>query len=192
MEKGKAWSIEQWENKRFKVGTLFILAAGVGLTVEWFAFSYSVWKILRYLILFAALFLIAWIDHDSKRIPNKILKALMVIRGILFIPEWLTYPGLGTAMLLSIGMGALLGGGMFLMAHFISKGGVGMGDVKLFAVIGCYVGSGSIMSVAFLSALSGAVYSISMLLLKKIKLKEEIPFAPFIFVGTMLTMVLGM
>ena len=95
-------------------------------------------------------------------------------------------------MLLSIGMGALLGGGMFLLAHFISKGGVGMGDVKLFAVIGCYVGSGSIMSVAFLSALSGAVYSISMLLLKKIKLKEEIPFAPFIFVGTMLTMVLGM
>ena len=87
MEKGKAWFIEQWENKRFKVGTLFILAAGVGLTVEWFAFSYSVWKILRYLILFAALFLIAWIDHDSKRIPNKILKALMVIRGILFIPE---------------------------------------------------------------------------------------------------------
>ena len=48
MEKGKAWFIEQWENKRFKVGTLFILAAGVGLTVEWFAFSYSVWKILRY------------------------------------------------------------------------------------------------------------------------------------------------
>lgn len=81
---------------------------------------------------------------------------------------------------------------LFLLAHFISKGGIGMGDVKLFAVIGCYVGSRSIMSAAFLSVLSGAVYCIVMLLLKKIKLKEEIPFAPFIFVGTMLTMALGM
>lgn len=166
--------------------------AGVGLTAEWLVFSYHIWKILRYLILFAALFLIAWIDHKSKRIPNRILKALLAIRGILFILEWLTYPKLGAVMLLTVGMGAAIGGGMFLLAHFISKGGVGMGDVKLFAVIGCYMGSKSIMSVAFLSALSGAAYSITMLLLKKIKLKEEIPFAPFIFVGTMLTMALGM
>ena len=96
------------------------------------------------------------------------------------------------AILISSVFGALIGGGIFLLAHFISKGGVGMGDVKLFAVIGFYVGNGSIMAAAFLSVMAGAVYSITMLLFKKIKLKEEIPFAPFIFVGTILTMALGM
>lgn len=169
-----------------------MLAAGMGLTAEWIAFSYGFFKILRYLILYAALFLTAWIDQKSKRIPNQILKVLLVIRGIVFVPEWMACPKLGPALLLSAGMGALLGGGMFLLAHFVSKGGVGMGDVKLLGTIGCYVGSKSIMSAAFLSAVCGALYSITMLLFKKIKLKEEIPFAPFIFAGTILTMALGM
>ena len=48
------------------------------------------------------------------------------------------------------------------------------------------------MAAAFLSVMVSAIYSVVMLLLKKIKLKEEIPFAPFIFVGTALTMALGM
>ncbi len=187
-----AWFKEQWQNKWFRLFFIFVLAAGIGLTAEWIAFSYGFFKILRYLFLYAALFLIAWIDQKNKRIPNQILKALLAVRGIVFIMEWMTYPKLGSALLLSVGMGALLGGGMFLLAHFISKGGVGMGDVKLLAVIGCYVGSGGVMSAAFLSAVCGALYSITMLLFKKIKLKEEIPFAPFIFAGTMLTMALGM
>ena len=89
-------------------------------------------------------------------------------------------------------LAAKYGGGMFLLAHFLTKGGVGMGDVKLLAVIGAYMGSGSIMAAAFLSVAASAFYSIVMLLLKKIKLKEEIPFAPFIFIGTVLTMALGM
>lgn len=106
--------------------------------------------------------------------------------------EWLLFPKLGLALLMSAVLGALLGGGVFLLAHFIAKGGVGMGDVKLLAVIGTYVGSGSIMAAAFLSVMVSAIYSVVMLLLKKIKLKEEIPFAPFIFIGTILTMALGM
>ena len=139
-----------------------------------------------------ALFQIAWIDQRSKRIPNKILKILLAVRVMILLPEWLAVPELGMAILISSVFGALIGGGIFLLAHFISKGGVGMGDVKLFAVIGFYVGNGSIMAAAFLSVMAGAVYSITMLLFKKIKLKEEIPFAPFIFVGTILTMALGM
>ena len=192
MKQGISWFRKQWTDKKFRICLIIALTVSIGLAAEFFLFAYSIWKISRYMVLAAALFFIAWIDWQSRRIPNRILKMLLTVRGILLAAEWLTYPKLGLAVLLSALLGAAIGGGMFLIAHFISKGGVGMGDVKLFAVIGCYVGSGSIMSVAFLSALSGAVYSISMLLLKKIKLKEEIPFAPFIFVGTMLTMVLGM
>jgi prepilin signal peptidase PulO-like enzyme (type II secretory pathway) len=185
-------SMEQWQNKKFRVFFILTLAAGIGLAAEGIVFSYSIWKICRYLILVMALFQIAWIDQRSKRIPNKILKILLAVRVMILLPEWLAVPELGMAILISSVFGALIGGGIFLLAHFISKGGVGMGDVKLFAVIGFYVGNGSIMAAAFLSVMAGAVYSITMLLFKKIKLKEEIPFAPFIFVGTILTMALGM
>lgn len=81
---------------------------------------------------------------------------------------------------------------MLLLVYFISKGGVGMGDVKLLGTVGSYVGISSIMPVAFLTVLVSAFYSIALLLLKKISLKEEIPFAPFVLAGTILTIALGM
>ena len=54
------------------------------------------------------------------------------------------------------------------------------------------MGSGSILAVIFLTVMASAAYSAVMLLFKKVKWKEEIPFAPFILVGTVLTMALGM
>lgn len=192
MEKNISWFKEQWTDEKFRICMVVVLASGIGLSAIFSVFSYNILKILRYLILYAALFLTAWIDQGNKRIPNKILKVLLGIRGILIILEWLVFPKLGLAVLISALLGMLFGGGMFLLAHFLTKGGVGMGDVKLLAVIGAYMGSGSIMAVAFLSVAASAFYSIVMLLLKKIKLKEEIPFAPFIFIGTVLTMALGM
>lgn len=187
-----SWFREQWKDKKFRMFLIAALAVIVGLLLEFYVFSYGIWKVLRYLVLTAALFFIAWIDQKSKRIPNQALKILLTVRGILLVFEWLAYPELGLAVLISVVLGALMGGGLFLLAHFISKGGVGMGDVKLFIVIGLYMGSGSIMAAVFLSVMASALYSIVMLLLKKIKLKEEIPFAPFIFIGTVLTMALGM
>ncbi len=192
MKQGISWFRKQWTDKKFRICLIIALTVSIGLAAEFFLFAYSIWKISRYMVLAAALFFIAWIDWQSRRIPNRILKMLLTVRGILLAAEWLTYPKLGLAVLLSALLGAAIGGGMFLIAHFISKGGVGMGDVKLFIVIGSYMGSGSIMTAVFLSVMASAFYSIAMLLLKKIKLKEEIPFAPFIFVGTVLTMALGM
>ena len=47
------------------------------------------------------------------------------------------------------------------------------------------------MPLIFLTIMISAVYSIVLLLLKKIKLKEEIPFAPFVLIGTILTLAIG-
>lgn len=187
-----AWFQEQWKDNRFRVFCSFVLTAGIGIAAEFTFFSYSIWKIISYLILFGALSLTAWIDRRNRRIPNRILKCLLAVRGILLLLEWLTSPKSATVIWLPALLGALLGGGLLLPAHFLSGGGMGMGDIKLFAVIGAYMGSGSILYVVFLSLLSGAAYCVVMLVFKKINRKERIPFAPFIFIGTMLAMVLGM
>ena len=192
MEQEIKWFQEQMESRRFRWLLVGAVAAGVGLTAEFFVFSYSILKIFRYLLLYAALFFLAWIDHKQKRIPNKILSRLLVLRAILLVAEGAMFPRMALVIVLSSVLGMLLGGGMFLLARFLSKGGVGMGDVKLFAVIGSYVGSGSIMAVTFLTIVISAAYSIVMLAVKKVRWKEEIPFAPFIWIGTMLAMALGM
>lgn len=155
-------------------------------------FEYSIFKSLRYVVLLAALFIISWIDWKSKRIPNEILKGLLVIRLVILAMEWWAFSEFGMSLFLSAVGGMLLGGGIFMLCYLISRGGIGAGDVKLFAVIGCFVGSGTILTLTFLSVVVSAAYSIIMLVLKKTGLKEEIPFAPFVLVGTVLTMALGM
>lgn len=192
MKQNISWIKEQWKDKKFRGYFIIALMVTAGLAAEFSAFDYSMVKSIRYLVLVVALFLIAWIDQKKKRIPNKILKTLLAVRISLLIVEWMMFPQLGLSLLILAILGALLGGGLFLLAHFISKGGVGMGDVKLVAVVGIYMGGGSVMADIFLSVMASAAYSIIMLIRKKIKLKEEIPFAPFVFIGTVLTMALGM
>lgn len=192
MKQNISWIKEQWKDKKFRGYFIIALMVTAGLAAEFSAFDYSMVKSIRYLVLVVALFLIAWIDQKKKRIPNKILKTLLAVRTSLLIVEWMMFPQLGLSLLISAILGVLLGGGLFLLAHFISKGGVGMGDVKLVAVVGIYMGGGSVMADIFLSVMASAAYSIIMLIRKKIKLKEEIPFAPFMFIGTVLTMALGM
>lgn len=192
MEINRAWLREQSENQNFKKLIAALCVAEILLAVEFFALSYGILKIARYLFLLAVMFFIAWIDQHNRKIPNRLLLWTLTVRVILLAAEWILYPGIGLVLFISALTGLVLGGGLFLLAHFLSRGGVGMGDVKLFVVIGAYVGGGSIMAVVFLTAVVSAVYSLVMLARKKIKLKEEIPFAPFALVGLAVAMALGM
>lgn len=192
MATGIQWMKTQWRDRKFRILAGIAVFTAVLLGAEFWLFSYSVLKSVRYLVLLASMFVIAWIDHHERRIPNRILRFLLGFRLLFLVMEWATVPTMGMSLLISSILGMLLGGGLFLLAHFISRRGVGMGDVKLFGVIGTYVGGGSIMGLVFLTVLVSSVYSIVMLIGKKIKLKEEIPFAPFALVGTILTMAIGM
>ena len=121
-----------------------------------------------------------------------ILIFLLLTRGILLIGECIVYHEYWMTFMLSSVSGFLLGGGMFLLCYLLTRGGIGAGDVKLFAVLGFYLGSGVIFTTTFLTIVYVAFYSCVKLLMKKTSLKQEMPFAPFIFLGTMTSMILGM
>lgn len=175
--------------RRYAIVNIIVLIA---LLCEFIAFEYGILKILRYLVLVQGLFVIAWKDHKEQIILNNHLMILMGIRTFLLICEWLVYPTYGLSILLSSLMGALIGILVFGICYLVSRGGMGAGDVKLMAVLGFYVGRSVIMSVMILAVLSSAIYSIVNLIRKKTSLKAEIPFAPFIMIGTILAMALGM
>ena len=191
METAVCWFRDQMKDKKFRLLIFVALVVEITLAAEFTIFSYSILKTIRYLLLIGVLFLIAWIDQHEKKIPNRLRLFLLWGRIFLLLLEWLVFPSMGLSLLISSALGMLLGGGLFLLAHFIARGGIGMGDVKLFGVIGCYAGAGTIMPLIFLTIMISAVYSIVLLLLKKIKLKEELPFAPFVLIGTILTLAIG-
>ena len=192
LKKSKRWMKAHWQNKSFRIFLAVNILLVVLLSVEnMLLISAGVLKMLRYVILLCGVAVIACIDRRSIRIPNEILLALVYIRALVLIAECVMYPSYALSMIISALLGSILGGGLFLICYFITRGGVGMGDVKLFFVAGLYLGSGGIMAVIVTTVFSSAVYSIVQLVRKKAKLKDEIAFAPFVWIGLILTMALG-
>ena len=192
MGKIKNWIMEQWKDKRFRLlfaGTILLMFC---LGVEFYLFKYAMTKVIRYLLVVVALFIIAWIDSKEKRIPNKILLWMIIVRFVILCVECFLYKEYWSSLIMSAVLGFLLAGGMFLFCYVVTKGGIGAGDVKLFSVLGLYTGGSAIFSVIFLTVLFAAIYNGIKLLCKKTDLKQEIPFAPFIFWGTIVAMALGM
>lgn len=187
----KEWIAEQWKEKRFRILTGVMAVLMVGLCIEGYLFTYSVLKSIRYLWLVAALFVIAWIDGQKRIIPNRLLLVLSVSRLLLLLIECVLYREYWMSLVISAGAGFLIGGGMFFLCYFLTRGGVGAGDVKLLAVVGFYLGSGLIFTAVFLTVLYAAVYNIVKLLRRKTTMKQEIPFAPFVLLGTITTIFLG-
>jgi leader peptidase (prepilin peptidase) / N-methyltransferase len=81
--------------------------------------------------------------------------------------------------------GAAVGFSLLLLIAFASRGGMGGGDIKLFALIGFAVGFKTLLLSFFFSTFFGAFFGIIALLLGVVKRKQPIPFGPFIGLGTL-------
>lgn len=112
-------------------------------------------------------------------IPNRIVYFAMIVGAALRIcihplPYW------------NYGVAFVLGGGIMFMLALVSKGGMGGGDMKLFAFIGLMLGIKLLLLAIFLSSLIGTLYG-GWLLVRGAYVKGKfIAFAPFIMIGTML------
>ena len=127
----------------------------------------------------AALIAVTVTDLRARLVPNRVTGGVALI-GLV---GWaLTDPGSIPGRLLA----AALAGGVFLLAHRLSPAGMGMGDVKLVAVIGLFLRGGVVL--AALVAL-GAGCLLGLALIARRGLAEgrraTIPFAPFLAAGAL-------
>ncbi|WP_270179457.1 prepilin peptidase [Alkalihalobacillus sp. CinArs1] len=84
-------------------------------------------------------------------------------------------------------VGAALGFCLLLLIAIVSKGGMGGGDIKLFAVLGLVFGYQDLLIVFFFSTLFGTILGIGAIATGKAKRKQPIPFGPSIALGALLT-----
>jgi leader peptidase (prepilin peptidase) / N-methyltransferase len=80
--------------------------------------------------------------------------------------------------------GAAVGFTLLLAIAFISKGGMGGGDIKLYAVIGLALGIKLVLISFFLATFFGAVFGLLGMLVGKVKKGKPMPFGPYIALGT--------
>lgn len=87
---------------------------------------------------------------------------------------------------------AFLVSAFFLIIVLVSRGRwMGAGDIKLAFCIGLFLGWPKILVALFLAFLIGATIGIGLIIFGKKTLKSEIPFGPFLVLGTFLAMFFG-
>lgn len=158
------------------------------LTGILFAFSYIKlglrFELITALLLVSMLMIIFVSDLRYMIIQNKVLLFFLpffVIFRFLepLSPWWSPIAG-------SIVMFALLA-----LIIFVSRGGMGAGDMKLFGVIGIVLGLSNALLAFFLACLIGALIGITLMSLKLVKRRQPIPFGPSIVCGTLIAYFYG-
>ena len=76
----------------------------------------------------------------------------------------------------------------FSLVYFSKEKWMGMGDALLVIFLGLFLGWPQILLGLFLAFNLGALYSIFLLLFKKKSIKSQIPFGPFLVIGSIITM----
>ena len=145
-----------------------------------------------FLIILSVVFLIIFfIDLKHYIIPNSLTYSMMILGFIKsFIPNLdPIFPNFLNSLI-----GGLLGYGIiwsiiYFYRQFKKKEGMGLGDAKLFAVIGFWFGWISIPFVVFLSSIIALLSVLPDLLRSSKKLSSQIPFGPFIILGTIFYLV---
>lgn len=185
----KKWDI--YETKGWWLLNMGIFLAAVPGGYLMGQYGYHILKILRYWLILGSLVFLGILDHKKRIIPNRILVVLLGARTLLLAVECLVFQEVWVELFLSSMTGFLGGGMLFFLTSRVMKNGIGMGDVKLIAVLGYYLGFQVLMSDMVISLLLTVVGGLTSLLIQKKSLRSELPFAPFVAAGTMITILLG-
>jgi leader peptidase (prepilin peptidase) / N-methyltransferase len=121
------------------------------------------------------------------------------------LPNVITLPGIVAGLLLSVVAGpgwqasviGIAAGGGLLWAiaetyyRLRKQEGLGMGDVKMLAMIGAFLGWKLMLLTLVLASFSGTIVGVGVLIAKKESLKYALPFGTFLAVGAIAAAVVG-
>jgi len=146
-------------------------------------YSFSI-VFFSYVILTSILLTISIIDLKTKKIPNKLV-VLGIILGliIMFLNNKLS--------IISALLGLLVCGGIIALISIITKGAVGMGDAKLFACIGIFLGLQATLGIMLVSTILSGLVGLALLIFGMADRKTTLPFAPFISIAAIFMMLLN-
>jgi leader peptidase (prepilin peptidase) / N-methyltransferase len=142
------------------------------------------WELPAFLFLAAAGVLLGVIDLQHRLLPNRVVVPALGIAAALLLlaaaaeQDW--------AGLLRAGLGGVVLFAVFLVLALIAPSGLGMGDVKLAALLGLYLGWVGWHAVV-IGAAGGfvvqALVALSLLATRRIGLRGELPFGPAMLLG---------
>ncbi|MBF0274803.1 MAG: prepilin peptidase [Nitrospinae bacterium] len=137
-----------------------------------------------YAIFCASLTAIFFIDFDHQIIPDVINYPLLFV-GL--FTAWFVHNDFFDGLL-----GGLAGFTFFLLLVILTKGkGMGMGDVKMIAMLGTWFGLMGVFFLIMISSVMGSVIGLIMMSFGKAGMKTALPFGTFMAVAGVLMIFFG-
>lgn len=177
--------------------------------------AYGSTNLFSYLVFFGltlSLVILSFIDIDEWYLPDVIIYPGIICGLLISLLGPVSPAGMQTTIHDSL-LGLLIGGGSFFIIGLVfklvaRKEGLGMGDTKLMAMIGSFLGWKAILPVIFLSAFQGTIVGLILLYMKGKRgtvfgtdpktiggdftiTSHHVPYGPFISLGAIEWMLFG-
>ncbi|MCH9744751.1 MAG: A24 family peptidase, partial [Gammaproteobacteria bacterium] len=164
-----------------------LVTAAVTLIVL-YRFGFS-WQALAALILSWGLVTLSGIDIKEKILPDSMTMPLLWLGLLLslfhlFVPPFLAIIGASVGYL-------LLWGAAKLYAIIRRREGMGHGDFKMLALLGAWLGVGSILNILIIASVLGLIFAVILIFNKRATLQQPLPFGPFLAIAGWLTLIWG-
>ena len=149
-----------------------------------FGFQTKMWA---YLLLAPMLIIAFVIDYKLQIIPNRLNLTIFEVGLVFTFIQGIININIAIDMLL----GMVTGAGIFLFITLVGsliagKEAMGFGDVKFMGALGLFFGWRTIIIVSLIAFLLGAIVGVVLILVKRKKGVEYIPFGPFIVIATII------
>lgn len=161
-----------------------------GLTFWSFGIS---WLTLSYWLLVSWLLVLAFIDMDTLTLPNVLTQSGLLI-GLAF---QVSQGPSQTSISVMGGIGGMvLGIWLFdsirwLGTLAVGQSAMGLGDAKLAAMLGAWLGWQDLLLSSFLACLLGTLTGLGAIALGHLHRRQPLPFGPFLALGAILTLFWG-
>lgn len=171
------------------------LAMGILAACSFYAYGISI-EFVASFVLDALLIVVAVIDLEHKIIPDELVVAGTTV-GVILIIYSRFYDVAFYDVWYSPLVGMVLVPGILIVLSKIggiiykTDEAIGFGDVKLFVPIGMIVGYRLSLLALMIAVFFGGMYGIYLLMKDKSNARKEVPFAPFISMGSIVSMYLG-
>ena len=178
--------------KRCKPKYILIIIMAMAYIFLLYRYADDIISLLKYAFLIPTLLSAFMIDLKLQIIPNRLTLTIFEFGLIFTFLEVILNVTAGIGVLKNSLLGMIVGAGIFLLITCIGgliagKEAMGFGDVKLMGALGLYFGWVNIIIISVLAFLFAAIVSIVILILRRKKMNEYIPFGPFIVSASLVT-----
>jgi len=161
--------------------------AAAMFAASWWYYGPGILLVSR-LIFGCALIVLFAIDLEHHLLPNVITLPLIVVG---FVLSFFTEPGWVDSLI-----GILVGGGSLLLMFYAylavrKREGLGMGDPKMLAMIGAFLGWKMTLVALMFASFSGSLFGLAIMATRRGGLEAMLPFGCFLAVGAAVAATVG-